>query len=398
MLRSHSITATSPKEDIAHYLACAKDLLNHYAILLRAFPLCPLIVNTPGWIQGEGLDILTSSINSSDVSAVACLGFENIAEELVAKSITEALERAAQGRLFLNLESEASPILNRTSADLRAMQYLSFFHSKSSGHEQRWTSSPVQQQAPISLSYASDNSDVLAFAHLNEGGPADDLWPVVLDEALVAIVLAEDDTFVEQISARVRATELHGLPVLRDKRRSKLLPVDPAKSRLVSLAYVKKLDLEEKMIELVTPHAAQVHALSSDEDMSSTSAQQAAVELEADEDHDEREATLARRPRLVILQGFFDAPSWASMSAIHHRRHVQRAKLQEAAATNPDVRAEMELHKWLGQQMAGLAVERNENGMEDVSKPSKRSDEDAWQELKSARVRYLEPVRRRKDP
>lgn len=76
IIRAHALTATSPKEDPQHCIMCAKDLMQQYIGLLRDFPLCPLIVNTAGWIQGEGLDLLCHLIKQLEPSASIFLSTE----------------------------------------------------------------------------------------------------------------------------------------------------------------------------------------------------------------------------------------------------------------------------------------------------------------------------------
>jgi len=58
IIRAHTIAAITPSQDPDHYITCTLDLFSHYRNLLSQSPNCPLIINTPGWVLGTGLEIL----------------------------------------------------------------------------------------------------------------------------------------------------------------------------------------------------------------------------------------------------------------------------------------------------------------------------------------------------
>ncbi|KAF4416651.1 Polynucleotide 5'-hydroxyl-kinase GRC3 [Colletotrichum fructicola] len=61
IIRCHSIASVSPASDPELYLECALDLYSHYQSTCQGLP---LIINTPGWVLGTGLDLLTELASS----------------------------------------------------------------------------------------------------------------------------------------------------------------------------------------------------------------------------------------------------------------------------------------------------------------------------------------------
>lgn len=54
MIRSHTIAATSFKDDPEHYIACAVDLVNHAAKDV------PIVVNACGWVSNLGASTMVA--------------------------------------------------------------------------------------------------------------------------------------------------------------------------------------------------------------------------------------------------------------------------------------------------------------------------------------------------
>ncbi|KAJ3955867.1 Polynucleotide 5'-hydroxyl-kinase grc3 [Colletotrichum tropicale] len=61
IIRCHSIASVSPASDPELYLECALNLYSHYQSTCQGLP---LIINTPGWVLGTGLDLLTELASS----------------------------------------------------------------------------------------------------------------------------------------------------------------------------------------------------------------------------------------------------------------------------------------------------------------------------------------------
>ena len=189
LLRSHHFGATTPRDDPEFYLRCVLDLLQHYRQFLAQDPLCPLIVNTTGWIQGSGTDILHDCIrhiSPTDVVYTSKLGPLDVVE-----SVSQAV-MAAKASLHL-VTSQAAATPSRSAADLRLMQTLSYFHLDEPEYGNlRWNPKPITKLAPLSVHYAGPNQSIYGVHAL---GP--DLDPEFLVQALegclVALVVIEDD-------------------------------------------------------------------------------------------------------------------------------------------------------------------------------------------------------------
>ncbi|KMU90302.1 GRC3 [Coccidioides immitis H538.4] len=83
IVKSHHIGATSPKDDPNHYVLCVMDLLNRYRVLLQSYPQCPAVINYPGWIFGQGLEIATWFIRSLDLSDVVYMSVQGPEEVIL---------------------------------------------------------------------------------------------------------------------------------------------------------------------------------------------------------------------------------------------------------------------------------------------------------------------------
>ena len=382
IVRAHSTTASNPKEDPQHYIACASDLLQRYRELLHIFPLCPLIINTCGWVHGEGLEILTELLQKLDLSAVIGLGFEDATEDTGTQETLDALKTASHSSLFQLLDSEPKALLSRTAADLRSMQSISYLHAKDDGPKARWTRTPIPMRETLPLSYHGKNQDVLALIHLNDGGPALRLWNTVLNEALVGVVYVEDDGLAQQISRRIRRTPTYNLPILKDRHQHKVIPLDPVKCRLLGLAFIKDIGLDTGAINIITPNASYIYDMCR---RSNTPLRDEVGGASEDEEHADRKSS---SPRIVLVQGYFDAPAWAQMSLVHYQRHRQRKEEVITSQVHSDAKVESDLHTWLVQQMAD-----SNDDIEDTAQSINTTESTAaWRELHRAGARYLEPV------
>ena len=222
------------------------------------------------------------------------------------------------------------------------MQHLTYFHAKPTGRPHRWTRKPLKHQPSFHLTYTGAR-DVLALAHLRDGGPTLDHWPTVLDEALVALIYIEDDDLASALDGAVERTG-DALPVVRD---AALLPLDPGRSRMVGLAFVKAVAVEQGNIELVSPAAAEVFGL---------------CERESDAGGEGE----AEMPRLVLLMGWYDAPVWAYTGEVRWQRECERRKRRRLLETRPELTEEVALAEELRGRVG--IIEQEKGGVERVGR------------------------------
>ncbi|KAI1112383.1 hypothetical protein F5Y14DRAFT_271477 [Nemania sp. NC0429] len=143
-IRSHALASLSPASDPELYIEMALDLITHYR---NAFGSYPLVINTPGWIQGTGLDLLVSLVTELRPSEVIYMSQTGPADAV------EALGGACNATRFLTLPSQPTQSSLRSAIHLRSMQTMSYFHAEpiaqpANGNDFRWFQKPLTAITP----------------------------------------------------------------------------------------------------------------------------------------------------------------------------------------------------------------------------------------------------------
>lgn len=186
VLRSHSIGALSPAMDTSHYMACVLDLVSHYQHLRLTAPGCPLVINTPGWVLGTGLEVLVELITRTKPSSIIYMSQEGPPE------VVSSLREAANLVPVTTLPSQISEYTTRTAAHLRTMQCLSYFHLKTeSSGSLSWDGLPLTSIPPWEIRYAGENAGILGVICYGEQ-PTPGLLADTIDGSLVAVVVIDD--------------------------------------------------------------------------------------------------------------------------------------------------------------------------------------------------------------
>ena len=279
-IRAHYIGATSPKDDVNHYTQSVMDLLEHYKALLMKYPQCPLIVNYPGWIFGQGLEMATWLISSLGLSDVVYMSEKGPPE------VVEPLGQAAQMAKvpLTTLPSQPVDLANRSSAQLRTMQIQSYFHQTHPAEIRNplWMDTPMSRMKSITVDYTGPHTGIMGILLSGVHIP-----PVMLREAIDGAIVGvvaiestkavfkfgfhevynepdEEGNIMDMDDARTRLrlnTEKIELGAV--KRTAEDLPfltlglgsltLDPRESYSLGLAMVRKIDVDRGQIELVTP-------------------------------------------------------------------------------------------------------------------------------------------------
>ncbi|KUJ14700.1 uncharacterized protein LY89DRAFT_783791 [Mollisia scopiformis] len=186
IIHSHSIAALSPSMDTKHYMACAWNLISHYQNLQLTVPGCPLIINTPGWVLGTGLEILVELVTRAKPSSIIYMSLDGPPE------VVSSLKDVAKLTPITIVPSQLSEYTTRTAAHLRTMQYLSYFHlnSPSSGILS-WFGQPLTSIPPWEISYSSENAGILGVMCYGEQPPPE-LLVDTINGSLVAVVVIDD--------------------------------------------------------------------------------------------------------------------------------------------------------------------------------------------------------------
>lgn len=286
LIRAHSISAVSPSSDPDFYMACVTDLLAGYHNLPLSIP---LVINTPGWILGTGLELLTGLIQKAGPTQVIYMSQDGPAE------VVESLQAAATPIPILTLPSQPSENLPRTSAHLRTMQYMSYFHLDPTSPENCiWNSKPITSMAPLEVKHAGKAAGILGIMCLGEQPPPrmvrdtidGSLVAVVVIEDVAAITSSKDDEKIEnEISLILQTPE--GIPYFNPANG---LSLDPGCSHTIGLAIVRGIDIRQQKLQLLTP-----------------------IPPESIKD------IRASGKAIILVSGKLDTPGWAYLEALYRK-------------------------------------------------------------------------------
>ncbi|KAL8932166.1 MAG: hypothetical protein Q9211_006483, partial [Gyalolechia sp. 1 TL-2023] len=195
LIRSHHIGAITPSGDPGHYLQCVLDLFLHYKHLLSQHPHCPLVINTAGWIQGCGLELLVDLVRYMSPTDVIYTSNQGPGE--VIETITQATRGNKASLHFLT--SQPSGMMPRNPTELRLMQTLSYFHLDEPELDNlRWNAKPVTDAIPLSVHYAGPNQSLYGVLLVgNELDP--ELIGQVLEGCVVGLAVVEDDAALQPL-------------------------------------------------------------------------------------------------------------------------------------------------------------------------------------------------------
>lgn len=286
--RSHALASITPASDIEHYQECVADLYTSYQTSHAG---SPLVINTPGWVQGTGLGLLMDLISQVCPTEVIYMS-EDGPEDTV-----EGLKSACGGITFTALPSQSSEYTSRTALHLRHMQAMSYFHMNpelSTDTAIRWDAKSLTSRPPLLLEYSGTKSGILGVVCYGYQ-PEPELLVDAIDGTIVAIVEIEDrrafcaTTLVDDGIASIE--ELEGSSIRPPKDLESFVQHTPEQipyfrcgttlrpqfSRCVGLALVRGVDTQRALVALVSPLSP--------------------VVLTGKE--------------IVLVSGKFDAPTWA---------------------------------------------------------------------------------------
>ncbi|KAJ5499660.1 Pre-mRNA cleavage complex II Clp1 [Penicillium expansum] len=329
IVRAHHIGAASPKEDPDHYALAVMDLMDQYRSLLEKHPQCPLIINYPGWIFGQGLEVATWLVRSLGLSDVVYMSEKGPSE------VVDPLGLAArEARVPLTiLPSQPTDFVSRSSAQLRAMQIQSYFHMSypSDLSTSLWSDVPLSRTRPITVDYAGPRQGILGVMVMgSQINP--DLLHETLEGAIVGVVAVEspkaimsgmatseppNDESHEDIDmdsanpgagspadlsiadSIVRTSE--DLPYLFVGSGS-CTPLDPKASNCLGLALVRSIDTSSRKLELSTPIPSS-----------------------------HLEKAIEQGHGIVLVRGQLDNPNWAISEEYYAARAAERRYQQSTS-------------------------------------------------------------------
>lgn len=278
VIRSHTVASITPASNIEHYKSCVLDLYSHYR---STCPKQPLIINTPGWIQGSGLVLLQELVAGIRPTEILYMSEEG------PEDTVEGLKSAGQAIPFTTLPSQSSDFTSRTALHLRHMQTMSYLHLDEEDNNNKptdltWNPTPLAHSAPWLVSYNASQDDGLLGIVCYGYQPEPELLAEAINGTLLAIVQVEDPSKAfngSKLQDLVHQTP-EQIPYIRP-----FSPLDPRHSRCLGLALVRGVDTEAQHLALLTP-------------------------LSADQ---------LNGKRIVLVSGKFDPPTWAYTEDHYYR-------------------------------------------------------------------------------
>lgn len=310
VIAAHSIGATSPIEDLEHYLACCVDLQSRCNTLQHEKANIALVINCPGWsgrqqFGQELARVLTSKVHATDVVIIGNNRASKSAESL---SVADCSNRVHHIHPALQFR----PSTSRNSADLRGMQTISYFHSKENEHTgTHWVPQPLKHLPLWQLRYDGTRSEIVGILTQHQHIKNPDRLISVLDGWIVGVCFLESDDEVILAASAVQKTENERLPYWPLETAEPTYRPSASNSTNLGWAFVANIDVEARTIGLVTPLAESV-----------------------------KQASLLKGPnglpRIVLTRGATDTPGWAYLEDSHYNASERRARQAIAKGEIPE--------------------------------------------------------------
>lgn len=261
ILRCHALASVTPASAPDLFISCAIDLYETYQ---RSMKTCPLIINTPGWILGTGLDLLVNLITRMRPTEVIYMSEDGPAD------VVDVLKDATKNTFSL-LPSQPSEFTSRTAAHFRSMQMMSYYHShidpsnKSSNQPRlTWSTRPLTSIRPYVVSYHGNSSGILGILSYDYQSPPE-LLAASINGSILAIVEIEEpgafqefdsvagqedkDSTAKHQRVAVSRTAEH-LPFIFNPNDAAL---DPRYCKAIGLALIRGIDSRSKCLQVITP-------------------------------------------------------------------------------------------------------------------------------------------------
>lgn len=291
VIKAHALGALSPNEDPEYFLRCAADLMRYYDKHVTVAT-CGLVINCPGWVVGAALEVTSQLITIIQPSDIVRIGIANPAFETCISEAASAIPLH-----ILSSPSKASSVAVRTSAELRVMQYMAYFHQRptETGHL-KWSATPIDKSRPWRLSLGRKRTELLGVYCMGEQ-PSPEFLEVVLGGALVAVCAISGEA--EKARALFCLKYTRGLPFWDQSQLNRWSGIDPSNSRMLGLAWIQEIDLQNQVLNLQTP-----------------------LPMKTLEEFAQKGAK--GDPNLVLVYGGLDTPGWAYLESHHIQAQLRR--------------------------------------------------------------------------
>jgi polynucleotide 5'-hydroxyl-kinase GRC3/NOL9 len=326
LVRAHTIGAITPSLDPDLYISCALDLFKHYRNLLTDVPGCPLIINTPGWILGTGLEILVELISKMQPTEVMYMSQEGPSE------VVGSLKEASKKTPVFTLPSQVSEYTTRTAAHLRTMQAMSYFHLNSQPTKELvWDGRPLTCVPPWEIKYSGEGAGILGILCYGEQPPPDLLLEAI-NGTLVAVVVIEDmaaipgwdsesedsmggDLVLQTNNVEALSRLVHKPLIVRTAEEKlpyfnnlNTILLSPSHSYCLGLALIRGIDVKRQRLQVLTPILpSKIFAISNE------------------------------GKKIVLVSGKFDTPGWAYIEELNRKGEKKKAAKKAAISESEEV-------------------------------------------------------------
>ncbi|KAK8125832.1 protein GRC3 [Apiospora kogelbergensis] len=301
IIRSHTLASMSPDADTDLYTAVAIDLINHYRNRLGG---CPLIINMSGYVQGAGLDIITSLIGALKPTDLVYMASDPI-------DVVRSLQESMQQGSFAELPSQTTHNNSRTAAQLRTMQTMSYFHAErrqdiAPNFHFEWNPSPLTMTAPWIVKYSGPTRGILGIMCYGTQWP-DWLLADAINGTVVAVVEIESPLAFQyghsgdamdldsSHDSQPPSSSIGPLTVTTPERLPYInteTKLDPKYSQTIGLALIRGIDVAADALQILTPIPKS-----------------------------KIEEVTERSGQIVLVSGKFDTPKWSYTEDLYYRSH-----------------------------------------------------------------------------
>jgi len=302
-------------------------------------PDCSLVINTPGWVFGTGLEILVELITQLRPNEIIYMSQDGPTE------VVNTLREAAKANTVLTLPSQVSEYTTRTAAHLRTMQAMSYFHidlQREAGFA--WNCLPLTSIPPWEIKYSGDKLGLLGVMCYGEQPPVD-LLADAINGSLLAIVLIDDmaaipgwvseggasslrtqtpemDMDIQTSDTEIRAVDQdfsqsqhlerpliiptpdQGIPYFNP---SNAVSLDPRYSHCIGLGLLRGIDVARRRLQLLTPIPPNVI-----EDLNQSG------------------------KSIVLINGKLDTPGWAYIEDVTQKTALEKATRKQSGSAGID--------------------------------------------------------------
>lgn len=339
VVRSHAVASISPASNLGHYKSCVLDLFSRYK---ASHAKSPLIINTPGWVQGSGLGLLQDLISAICPAEVLYMS-EDGPEDTV-EGLRSACKSAAAAAALTTLPSQSGEYTSRTALHLRHMQTMSYFHAVDDNNDNdaenkknknktagsyagtRWDPAPLASTPPWLLRYSGADSALLGVMCYGYQ-PEPELLAEAIDGTVLAIVEIEDHKAFASATAANNNNNNNRIPPPPQDLASPTpqqipylrgaAPLDPTYSRCLGLALVRGVDAARNLLALSPgPLLLPADALFATAEGGSEKKKKTTTTTTTT-------ATTTTSRTIVLVAGKLDPPTWA-YTEDHYSRAYRR--------------------------------------------------------------------------